>query len=151
MVNPDDPRFAAPGDLPARLAAACAESGQAVPSSPPEFARLIFDSLALAWRTTVHTIEDVRGTAAEHIHLVGGGSAIPLLRRLCASACERTVLAGPVEATVAGNAVVQAVAHGVLDDVSAGRRLVERALPPTPVRPEPMLDWDELASRLAPA
>ena len=151
VVDPDDPRFASPGDLPTRLAAACAESGQPVPSSPPEFARLILDSLALAWRATVHTIEQVRGTTAEQVHLVGGGSAIPLLGRLCASACGRPVLAGPAEATVAGNAIVQAIAHGVLDDVGAGRRLVARALPPTLVRPEPTLEWDELASRLADA
>jgi rhamnulokinase len=149
VINPDDPRFTAPGDMPARIAAACAESGQPVPSSPPELTRVILDSLALAWRATVRTIERVRGTRAERVHLVGGGSAIPLLWRLCASACGRPVLAGPVEATVAGNAIVQAVASGELDDIAAGRRLVDRALPATAVRPDPMLDWDELASRLA--
>ena len=61
------------------------------------------------------TIEGVGGRTADVIHLVGGGSAIPLLRRMCASVCERPVLAGPVEATVVGNAIVQAVAAGVLD------------------------------------
>jgi rhamnulokinase len=85
------------------------------------------------------------------IHLVGGGSSIPLLRRLCASACECPVVAGPAEATVVGNAIVQAVAAGVLGGVDDGRRLVERALPMNRVTPEPMLDWNALERRRADA
>jgi rhamnulokinase len=151
VIDPDDPRFVAPGDLPRRIAAACAESGQPVPTSPAEVARVILDSLALAWRSTVRTIEQVRGRSAELIHLVGGGSSIPLLRRLCASACECPVMAGPAEATVVGNAIVQAVAARALGGVTDGRRLVERAMPIDRVTPEPTLDWDGLASRLADA
>ena len=97
------------------------------------------------------TIERVAGFEAEVIHLVGGGSTIPLLRRLCASACDRPVLAGPAEATVVGNALVQAVAAGALPDLAHGRRLVERTLPIVKVMPEAMLDWDVLAGRMAPA
>ncbi len=148
VIDPDDPEFGRPGDMPARIAAACARSGQPVPASPAETARVILDSLALSWRTTVATIERVSGRTAERIHLVGGGSAIPLLRRLCASACERPVLAGPAEATVVGNAIVQATATGTLADVAHGRRLVEQGLAVEHVRPEPMLDWDALAGRL---
>jgi rhamnulokinase len=148
VIDPDDPRFVAPGDVPSRIAAACAESGQPVPSSPPEVVRVILDSLALAWRSTVRTIERVRGRPAELIHLVGGGSSIPLLRRLCASACDCSVMAGPAEATVIGNAIVQAVAAGALRSVADGRRLVERALPIDRITPESTLDWDALAGRL---
>jgi rhamnulokinase len=149
VVDPDDPRFVTPGDVPARIAAACAESGQPAPSSPAEVARVILDSLALAWRATVRTIESVRGRPAGLIHLVGGGSSIPLLRRLCASACECPVVAGPAEATVVGNAIVQAVAAGALGGVDDGRRLVERGMPMTRVTPEPTLDWNALGRRLA--
>ncbi len=149
VVDPDDPRFVSPGDMPARISAACRETGQRVPSSPPELTRTILDSLALKWRTTVATIERVTGSDSEVIHLVGGGSEIPLLRRLCASACQRPVLAGPAEATVAGNAIVQAVAGGVLSGLARGRELVGRVLPVVQVMPEETLDWDALATRLA--
>jgi rhamnulokinase len=148
VIDPDDPRFVAPGDLPARIAAACAESGRPVPGSPAETTRVILDSLALAWRATAATIERVSSTATERIHLVGGGSAIPLLRRLCASACDRPVLAGPAEATVLGNAIVQAATRGTLDGIAHGRRLVSGALGVDQVMPERMLDWDALAARL---
>jgi rhamnulokinase len=147
VIDPDDPRFVAPGDMPDRIAAFCAESGQPVPTSPAETTRVILDSLALAWRATVATIERVSGAAAG-IHLVGGGAAIPLLRRLCASACDRPVLAGPAEATVAGNAIVQAAALGVIDGIAHGRRLVAGAFGVDQVMPEPLVDWDALAGRL---
>jgi len=148
IVDPDDPRFAAPGDMPSRIVDRCRASGQPVPSSPDEIARVILDSLATAWRATLHTIERVAGTSVASVHLVGGGSAVPLLRRLCASACDRPLLAGPTEATVVGNALVQAVAGGVLADVAEGRALVERSLGVEPVRPEASLAWDEMESRL---
>jgi rhamnulokinase len=149
VIDPDHAALASPGDLPHRIAARCAETGQPVPSSPAEITRTILESLALAWRTTVATIERVGGVHADVIHLVGGGAAIPLLRRLCASACQRPVLAGPVEATVVGNAIVQAVAQGVLADVEQARALVDRCLGIDRVMPEALLDWDALAARLA--
>ena len=96
----------------------CRETGQPAPATPAEFTRTILDSLALKWRTTLQSIEIAAGIDAAVIHLVGGGAAIPLLSRLCASACERPVLAGPVEATVTGNALVQAVA-AVLSAISS--------------------------------
>ncbi len=151
VIDPDDPRFAAPGDLPVRIAAACAESGQRVPASPAEITRTILDSLAATWRASVATIERVTGTAAERIHLVGGGAAIGLLGRLCASVCERPVHAGPVEATVIGNAIVQAVAAGVLDGVADGREIVGATAPIETFTPERLYDWDALAPAASPA
>ncbi len=148
VINPDDSRFGGPGDMPARIAEFCHETGQPVPTSPAEVTRTILDSLALTWRTTVATIERVASFEADVIHLVGGGSSIPLLRRLCASACGRPVLAGPVEATVAGNAIVQAVASGALTGLAEGRELVERSLRPVAVMPSDTLDWDALAARV---
>jgi rhamnulokinase len=147
-IDPDAPWFSRPGDMPDRIAAACRASGQYEPQTPAEFVRAILDSLALKVRSTVTTIEQVAGLEADAIHLVGGGAAISLLQRLCASACERVVLPGPVEATVVGNALVQAVATGALDDIEQGRRLVERATAVDPVPPEHVTDWEALAGRL---
>jgi rhamnulokinase len=58
------------------------------------------------------------------------------------------MLAGPAEATVAGNAIVQAIASGVLADLAEGRDLVERTLDLVEVTPRDTLDWDALATRL---
>lgn len=169
VIDPDDPRFGQPRPMPELIAFACGETGQPSPTSPPEFARVIFDSLALAWRRTVRTIEDVAGFEAEVIHLVGGGAANALLAALCASACERPVLVGPVEATVIGNAIVQAIADGTIANLTAGRALIERTMPSTLVTPQTLksptssmskssqtsgqstIDWNALESRLVPS
>jgi rhamnulokinase len=148
VINPDDQRFALPGLMATHINEACRLSGQRVPTSPAETTRVILDSLALAWRRTVRTIERIADIDAEVIHLVGGGSANRLLGDLCASACERRVLVGPTEATVVGNALVQAMADGVITDLVAGRELVERDLPPRVIDPTTLLDWDHLERRL---
>ena len=152
VIDPDDPRLAVDGPMTVLIAFVCASSGQVSPKSPAEFTRVILDSLALAWRRTVGVIERISGIEAEVIHLVGGGSANRLLAELCASACGRSVLVGPTEATVIGNALVQAIADGVLPDLAGGRALVERALPPTRIEPGDTgetLDWSALESRLS--
>ena len=151
VIDPDDHRFAQSGPMATHIADACRNSGQIVPTTPAETTRVILDSLALAWRRTVRTIERITEIDAVVIHLVGGGSANRLLGELCASACERQVLVGPAEATVVGNALVQAIADGELEDLTDGRELIERALPPRVVDPAQLLNWDQLEHRLVEA
>jgi rhamnulokinase len=148
VVDPDDPRLTAPGPIATRIADICREHGGPVPSTPAETTRVILDSLALAWRRTVRSIEHVAGFDAAVIHLVGGGSANRLLAELCASACERPVLVGPTEATVVGNALVQAIADGAVADLAGGRALVGRTLPSRVVEPADLLDWEQLERRV---
>jgi rhamnulokinase len=148
VIDPDDPRLASPGPMATRIVDICRENGGYVPVTPTEITRVILDSLALAWRRTVRTIERIAGFEAAVIHLVGGGSANTLLGELCASACERRVFVGPTEATVVGNTLVQAMADGVIGDIATGRELVWRAFPPRVVEPTGSLNWDKLERRL---
>lgn len=148
VIDPDDRRLTGSDDMPRKIRAVCAATSQEVPETPAHVARVIIDSLALSFRRTVRTIERISRCPAEVIHFVGGGSSNALLARLAASACERPVLCGPVEATIVGNALVQAIADGVLEDLDHGRRLVESALPPIVVEPVPTLDWPALERRL---
>ncbi|MGK5172048.1 rhamnulokinase [Geodermatophilus sp. CPCC 205761] len=115
VVDPDDPRFLPPGDMPARIAAVCAETGQTPPQSQAETVRCILDSLALAYRRAVRRAAELSGRDVEVVHLVGGGARNALLCQLTADACRVPVLAGPVEAAALGNALVQARAAGTLD------------------------------------
>src|SRR6478735_2517892 len=104
VIDPDDARLIGTDDMPSAIRAVCDATSQPVPSTPAEVTRVIIDSLAMSFRRTVRTIETITRSRAEVIHLVGGGSSNALLARLAASACERQVLCGPVEATVVGNA-----------------------------------------------
>ena len=67
------------------------------------------------------------GGQPEVVHVVGGGARNALLCRLIAQRTGIAVLAGPVEATAIGNALVQARAIGTLSGGLADlRELVRR-------------------------
>ena len=125
VIDPDDPSFLPPGDMPARIAAACRESDQRVPATRVELVRCILDSLAAAFGRTVREAGRLSGQSVAVVHLVGGGARNSLLCQLTADACEVPVIAGPVEATAIGNVLVQARARGLLaGDLEALRGLV---------------------------
>jgi rhamnulokinase len=124
-IDPDDPIFLAPGDMPARILEASVRAGQAPPASRPALVRCILDSLAEAFARAVRDAARLSGSAVEVVHLVGGGAQNALLCQLVADACELPLVAGPVEATALGNVLVQARAHGLLaGDLETLRGLV---------------------------
>jgi len=123
-VDPNDPVFLPPGDMPERITAA---AGLRDPE-PAVVVRCILDSLALAFAEAVSDAERLSGRPVEVVHLVGGGSQNALLCQLTADAVGRPVVAGPVEATALGNVLVQARTHGVLSgDLAALRGRVRAA------------------------
>ncbi|HEY2959300.1 MAG TPA: rhamnulokinase family protein [Actinomycetota bacterium] len=125
LVDPNDPAFLPPGDMPARIREACAGSGQPVPEGRAGTVRCILDSLAAAFARSVRDAERLSGRQVEVVHLVGGGARNRLLCQLTADACGLPVEAGPVEATALGNLLVQARAHGSVEgDLGALRALL---------------------------
>jgi rhamnulokinase len=112
VIDPDDARFLAPGDMPARIRSFCEQTGQQALSDPPGIVRCILESLALKYRWVLEQAERVTGRKVETIHIVGGGARNTLLCRLTAGATGRPVLAGPVEAAALGNVLAQVFAHG---------------------------------------
>ncbi|WP_242403020.1 rhamnulokinase [Deinococcus deserti] len=113
LIDPDDVRFLPPGlDMPARVQAYCAETGQVVPSTPAEITRCVLESLAFRCAEVLSQLEEVTGESIHTLHVVGGGSQIRFLNQLLADISGRTVVAGPVEATLLGNLLVQAEACG---------------------------------------
>ncbi|WP_237724622.1 rhamnulokinase [Deinococcus alpinitundrae] len=108
-INPDDARFLPPGaDMPERVRTACAQSGQTPPQTPAEITRCVLGSLAFKTAQILSTLEEVSGQQIDTVHVVGGGSQITLLNQLIADASGKTVIAGPVEATLMGNLLIQA-------------------------------------------
>ncbi|HEX3790509.1 MAG TPA: rhamnulokinase family protein [Pseudonocardiaceae bacterium] len=126
VIDPDLPVFLPPGDMPARIAAECRRTGQPVPVSPAELVRCVLDSLALAYRRTVATACRLADREVDVLHLVGGGARNELLCQLTADACGVPVVAGPVEATALGNALVQARAVGAVGGGLAELRALVR-------------------------
>jgi rhamnulokinase len=127
LVNPDDPSFILPANMPAALADFCRCHGQSAPASVGSTVRCALESLALCYRWVLERLEALTGQRAEVIHIVGGGSQNALLNQFTADACNRPVLAGPVEATAIGNVLVQALGVGVLGSLSDAREVVRRS------------------------
>lgn len=127
VIDPDDPSFLPPGDMPARIAAYCARTGQRAPQGRAQVVRCILQSLALAYQRAVADAVRLSGRPVEVVHLVGGGSLNTLLCRLTADATGLPVVAGPVEAAALGNALVQARARGLVGDLAEMRDLVRRS------------------------
>ena len=146
LVDPSDPAFLEPGDMPARLTAYCRRTGQEPPTDRAATVRCILESLALGHRAAVRDAVRLSGKPVEVVHMVGGGARNALLCRLTADACGLPVVAGPYEATAIGNALVQAHAHGLAPDP---RALIRATQPLTTYEPngdEPA--WSAAAARV---
>jgi rhamnulokinase len=126
VIDPDDPIFLPPGDMPARIAEFCLRTNQKPPGTPAETVRCILDSLALAHRRAVHLAQQRSGRHVDVVHLVGGGARNALLCQLTADACGLPVVAGPVEATALGNALIQARTLGAAPSDLPGLRALLR-------------------------
>ena len=130
VVDPDDPVFLPPGEMPARIASWLADRGEAAPGEPAETVRCVLDSLALAYRRAICSAQSLSGRHADVVHIVGGGALNTLLCQLTADATGLPVTAGPTEATAFGNVLVQARALGAAPGDLAGMRALLRSSQP---------------------
>jgi rhamnulokinase len=124
-IDPDS--FAEPGRMPERIAEYCRARGGSAPEQPGGMVRLILESLAATYRKVLENIETLIERRINRIHIVGGGSRNELLNQLAANATRRTIVAGPVEATAAGNILVQAIGAGIVSGVTEAREIVRRS------------------------
>jgi len=147
LIDPDDPRFLKPDEMPQKITAFCRETDQPAPETPGQFTRCIYESLALLYRRTLDEIEAVTGRRIARLHIVGGGSQSALLNQFAASATGRAVLAGPVEATALGNVLVQAIALGQLDSLAELRDVVRASFPIAEYQPRDDEGWQEALAR----
>jgi len=149
FLDPNDPAFIEPGDMPTRIRAYCTATGQTPPADAGATARCILESLAMKHAETIETLAAVTGAEPAEIHIVGGGARNELLCRWTASASGLPVLAGPDEATVLGNLLVQAMAAGEISSLGEGREVVRASVAPLLYEPEERPEWDQARGRFA--
>jgi rhamnulokinase len=137
MFDVEDAAFVAPADMPAAIARWFTERDKTPPQSIGAMARAVYDSLALCYRAAIAALEEITGSAVRVIHVVGGGAEASVLCQATADATGRSVIAGPVEAAVAGNMTGQLIARGMLVDLEAGRALVRRSSRIVEYEPQP--------------
>ncbi|WP_029230882.1 rhamnulokinase [Butyrivibrio sp. VCB2006] len=124
VVPANDARFLNPDSMIKEIQKACEESGQQVPNTPWELARVIYRSLAVCYKQATEEIEAITGKHFDSVNIVGGGSNAVYLNQLTAAETGRTVNAGPGEATAVGNIGAQMLADGVFADLNELRKCV---------------------------
>jgi rhamnulokinase len=127
LIDPDDPGFLNPPDMPAAIAAYCCRTGQRMPETRAALVRSLLESLALKYRQVIDELRLVLGHPVERIHVIGGGSQNEVLCQLTADATGLPVVAGPAEATAVGNILVQAMAVGRLSSPAAIREIIRHS------------------------
>lgn len=126
FVDPDAENFLHPEHMPSAIQEYCRATNQAVPQSKPEILRCILESLALKYRYVIESLEELTNQKIEVIHIIGGGSQNEFLNQLTSDATGKPVVAGPVEATALGNAMMQAVACGFFTTIQECRTIISQ-------------------------
>ncbi len=142
LIDPDDPRFYPPGDMPARIRAYCADHGEPLPETEAQIMAAIYAGLAYKYRHTLERLIAVSGRTVERLHVIGGGSQNAVLCQMTANAIGRPVYAGPVEATALGNAIVQLMALGELGSLAEARALLAQSMISHIYEPQQTDVWD---------
>jgi rhamnulokinase len=147
LIDPDDDLFLPPGDMPARIREFCQRTGQPVPETVGQVMRAVYESLALKYRYSLDQLVDLTGAQIDRLHIIGGGTQNLLLNQMTADATGRVVITGPVEATALGNAIVQFITLGELDNVAQAREILSKTVGTTTYEPDRMDAWQAAYER----
>ncbi len=143
IINPDDKAFANPSSMIEAIQQYCRETKQAVPETPAEICRCIFDSLALRYRQVFTWLKEFASFDLNVLHIIGGGSLNKYLNQFTADSLGVEVLAGPQECTAIGNIMLQAKASGDVADIWDMRRIIADSVEMVQYEPKDKSLWDE--------
>lgn len=147
FIDPDDPSFASPGNMPERVRDYCKKTGQPVPETVGEIMRCMYESLAMTYRLVFEKIKKCVGKNYDTVNMIGGGTKDTLLCKMTACACATKVVTGPVEATALGNVCVQLIACGEIDGISQARRIIAGCESLKTYEPYDSGKWEEAFER----
>ena len=128
-VDVNDESFLAPASMKEAVKEYCQKTGQKIPRTTGEMGAVIYESLAECYGRTAKEIETVTGKHYNTIYIIGGGANADYLSRLTAAAAGRRVLAGPTEATAAGNLAVQMKTAGLFKSLKEARNCIRQSFP----------------------
>jgi len=145
-IDPDAGDFNTSCDMPKAITDYLQRTGQPIPADKPALLRTILESLALKYRATISNLREIQPDLPDTLHIVGGGSQNSLLNQMTADATGLRVVAGPVEATAAGNVMAQMIACGEIASMAEGREILIRSFQPEIFEPQNSETWEEKAA-----
>jgi rhamnulokinase len=147
LINPNDPRFSTPGDMPLKIQAYCKETNQEVPRKPGPILRCVLESLALHYRKTLQEIERLTGREFARLYVLGG-SEDNMLFHFTANALQIPVTIAPTNIGSIGNVVVQALTLGHIRTLDHARDIVRNSFKLETITPHAAV-WNQAYDRLA--
>lgn len=102
----------------------CVNSGQGEPVELGELAMAVYNGLTSEYSKTIKELELVLGYEIETINVVGGGIKDKFLCELTSRITGKRVIAGPIEAAVLGNVMIQAISLNKIKSIEEGRELI---------------------------
>ena len=147
VLDTDYADFMAPKQMPKKINRCLKSTGQSEITDKGQMVRVILESLAVKYAEVIQSLEALSGKPIDVLHIVGGGIRNDLLNQLTADATGKTVVTGPVEATVIGNVLVQALAAGQITSLSEGRAVVARSFMGCEYTPKDTKSWQAFSHR----
>lgn len=138
LIDPNEPQFAAPGEMAEKIRAFANQTDQPEPETIGDLIRCCLDSLALCYLDTVELLEQTLDRKVKQLHVVGGGSKNQLLNEITCGVLNRPVICGPVEATAIGNLLTQAMGAGDLAGLDEIRQVVRDSFALKTLKPSKM-------------
>lgn len=143
LIDPDAPCFSHPSSMTEAIRTYCRKTRQAEPSSPAEYCRLIFRSLALKYRQTLGILQKMSPFAIKKLHVIGGGSQNSYLMQFTADALNIPVICGPVEGTALGNVLMQIKSAGRVSGLKDMRAISAASVNLKTYMPEDTEEWNK--------
>ncbi len=141
-MDVDDESFIAPADMEEAMAKYMARTGQPQIQGQGGYYRLIMESLAFKYRQAITKLENICRKKFEKIYLLGGAVQDRGFCQYIANASGKDVVAGPVEATAAGNGMIQFLALGHVKKQDAAA-IIRESFAVEKYRPQETKIWEE--------
>lgn len=125
FIDINDERFTNPENMIKELQDYCRETKQTIPETPGELFQAIYSNLSLFYANELNKLDRILGYHIDTLNIVGGGSNVALMNQLTSTLANIKVVAGPSEATAVGNIMVQMITSDEVENIGAGRRLIE--------------------------
>jgi rhamnulokinase len=147
VINIEQPEFMAIGDMPKKINAYLTKTGQKQIEDKGQMIRVVLENLAARYAQVIRMLEELSGKKIEALHIVGGGTKNELLNQFTADATGKTVITGPVEATVLGNVLMQAAAAGDIRDIWEGRKIIANSFEMKTYTPSGSKEWKSFVGK----
>jgi sugar (pentulose or hexulose) kinase len=144
FIDPLHKSFLGTNDMPDAIRRFCSSSGQDIPRTIGELARVVCQSIAMSFKFALNALKSVTGGKYKSLTMMGGASRNEFMCQCIADALDARVTAGPAEASSLGNIMIQLMSLGEIKSAVDIRELVRNSYNLREYEPKDTRYWDEM-------